>query len=248
MRCPAGEIPAPRGESASRSSCGSSRCGEAADVTLLPGCLDRLRVVVLPDEGHCLLRRHAVQYGNAGQRSAGPPMSTGTRNLHPLRLGATPCLAQGVLRVVAIGGQSEVRPADPAGVPGNQGWSLIEQVEAKLRERAVRRWQPQTTPANESPGREAQHPGSRHIPEATHDRKLPAAHVPQADPLQDRHGARSGKRHAGLVSRAGIRCQLVGLVRVHTMGWKVWKVSVPSEVVLGKSLGYACVVVLKLGL
>ena len=38
--------------------------------------------------------------------------------------------------------------------------------------------------------------------------------------------------------------QLLGAVRVHTMGWKVWKVSVVPSLVLGSNLGYAVAVVL----
>ena len=45
-----------------------------------------------------------------------------------------------------------------------------------------------------------------------------------------------------------VRPQFVGLVRVQTIGWNVWNVRVPRDAVLGKSLGYACAVVLKLGL
>ncbi len=84
-----------------------------------------------------------------------PPTPTATRDLHPLGLGATPCLTQGVLDIAAIYGQSKVGPADPSGVPRHRGRHVTEQVEAELGDHAAKRLPPQATPAHEAPGREA---------------------------------------------------------------------------------------------
>jgi len=148
---------------------------EAADVAPLPGRLDRSWVVALPDEGHGPSRRHAVQHGDARQRRTSPPTPTAARDLHSLRFGATPWLAQGVLSVVAIDGQPEIRPADPSGGPRHLRRHTSEQVEAEVGQRAVGRRFPQATTADDSPGRQAQHPGSVRIPGASHGPKLRGA-------------------------------------------------------------------------
>jgi len=127
--------------------------GEAGNVAFLPGGLDRSRVVVLPHERHGIARWYAVQHGHACQRGAGPAAPTVAGDLYSLHLGALPCLTQGILCVVAIGRQSEVRPADPSGLPGYRGRRVTEQVEGELGKRAFRRRLPQTTSADRSPGR-----------------------------------------------------------------------------------------------
>jgi len=99
----------------------------------------------LPDEGHGPSRRHAVQHGDARQRRTSPPTPTAARDLHSLRFGATPWLAQGVLSVVAIDGQPEIRPADPSGGPRHLRRHTSEQVEAEVGQRAVGRRFPQAT-------------------------------------------------------------------------------------------------------
>ncbi len=58
------------------------------DVAPLPGCLDRSPVVALPNEGHCSPRRDTVEHSDAGERRAGSPAPTVTRDFHPLGPGA----------------------------------------------------------------------------------------------------------------------------------------------------------------
>lgn len=95
---------------------------------------------MLPNKGHRLAGRHAVEHGDAGERGAGSPPPTATRDLDPLCLRAEPRLAEGVLREAGVGRQSEVRPADPAGVPGHGGRSVALKVDRELGQRALTQW------------------------------------------------------------------------------------------------------------
>lgn len=57
---------------------------------------------MLPDEPHGLAPGHPVQHGEACESGAGPAAPTAAADLHPIRPGPVPGLAQGVLRVAAI--------------------------------------------------------------------------------------------------------------------------------------------------
>src|SRR5690606_2901237 len=67
---------------------------EAGDEPALPGRLDGVRVVVLADVAHRLAGRHPVEHGDAGQRGPGAALAAVAGDLHPLRGGALPGLAQ----------------------------------------------------------------------------------------------------------------------------------------------------------
>lgn len=69
----------------------------------------------------------AVEHRQASQRGAGPSAAPAAGDLHPLVRSASPCLAQTILSVGAVGGQPEVRPADPPGFPRDRIWSFVEQ-------------------------------------------------------------------------------------------------------------------------
>jgi hypothetical protein len=64
------------------------------DVVLLPGCLDGVLVVVLPDEGNGLIRRYPVDDGETGQRGTGPSPATVAGDLDAFARGVLPCLVQ----------------------------------------------------------------------------------------------------------------------------------------------------------
>ena len=59
-------------------------CREARNVSALPECLDRPRVVVLAYVCHCFTGRHAIEHCDAGQRGSGPSASAATGNFHTL--------------------------------------------------------------------------------------------------------------------------------------------------------------------
>lgn len=104
---------------------------------------------------------------------------------HPLHLGAAPCIAQGVVRVVATDGESEVRPSNPSGVPRHRGRQVTKQVAAELRQgrHAAAASVHERGPDARTAGvalREQTHPTTAHdSPRRPTTAKLPAAQTPQ---------------------------------------------------------------------
>jgi hypothetical protein len=101
------------------------------DVALLPGRFDGMRGIMLPDEGNGLFRWQPIDDGDTGQCRSGPSAAAGAGDLHAFSRGAFPGLVQDFPRVYPVGGQPEVGPAHPAGLPGH-GWRwLAEQVDGE---------------------------------------------------------------------------------------------------------------------
>lgn len=142
---------------------------EAGNVPALPGSLDRLWVVVLADERHGLVSGSAVEHCHASQGGAGPSAATATGNLHPLRACAAPRFAERVLGVVAVGGQSKVRPTDPPYAPRHRRRVLVEQVEPEVR-RAIWGRMAQAAATHAPARREDKHSRSGDVP-GVHDRQ-----------------------------------------------------------------------------
>ncbi len=175
---------------------------EAGDVPALPWRLDGPSVVVRSDKGDRLARGHAVQHGEASERSTGSAAPTVAGDLHPLRLGSTPGLPQRVVRIVAIEGEPEVRPANPPGSPRGSGRSPAEQVEPELRQRSLTQRPAQRSSAHKSSRRQAQHSTHRRIPQVSHD--LHGTSDDRSGPARTRIGLRltwSPDRIAGIVHR-----------------------------------------------
>lgn len=129
-------------------------CSEASDVSPLPGSLDRLRVVMLADERHGFTGGHAVDHRNAGECGTCSSASATTCNFHPLLGSTAPRFVQRVLGIVAVGGQTEVRPANPPYVPWHGLRLLFEQVDAEVRNDAIERGTAQATAtATDQPAR-----------------------------------------------------------------------------------------------
>jgi hypothetical protein len=105
---------------------------ESADEPPLPGRFHRVRVVVLPDVGHRVPRRHAVQDRNAGQGRAGPAAAALAGDLHSLGSCAPPRLPERLFGIAAIRGEPEVRPPDPAHLPGERGRLVAEQINGEV--------------------------------------------------------------------------------------------------------------------
>src|SRR5690625_1281047 len=99
---------------------------EAGNVSALPGSLDRPQVVVPADERHGFVSGHAVEHRYAGECGTGPSAAATTCNLHALCGCTAPGFVQCFLRVIAVGGQSKVRPADPPRVPWHGLRLLVE--------------------------------------------------------------------------------------------------------------------------
>ena len=70
--------------------------------------------------------RYAVKHCDTGEGGAGPSAAAPAGDLHSLRLGAVPGFTQGIRRVAAVFGQSEVGPSDPTCIPIDRGRSLSQ--------------------------------------------------------------------------------------------------------------------------
>src|SRR5690348_12374865 len=105
--------------------------GPAGDIAALAGRLDRVRVVVLAYERDGLGARDAVEDGQAGQGGAGASVAARTGDLDPFGRGALPGLGQRGKYLGLDGRQPEIRPPEPARLPGNGGRAPPEQVDAE---------------------------------------------------------------------------------------------------------------------
>ena len=121
------------------------RCEKACDVSALPRSLDGARFVVLADVRNRFTSGHAVEHRHASESCACPSATASTRDLHALRGSAVPGIVQRVSGVEAVGGQSEVRPADPPSLPCNRLRLLGKQVGAEVRGDTLWRGTPQAT-------------------------------------------------------------------------------------------------------
>jgi hypothetical protein len=88
-----------------------TRSAKRPDVTLLPRCLDRARVVVATHIRDRLAGWYSIQDRQAGQGRTGAPAPTTARDLDPARGRALPRFAQRVLGLGALDRQPEVGPA-----------------------------------------------------------------------------------------------------------------------------------------
>src|SRR6202046_583259 len=123
-------LPSP-GQTFTGAPCGVARrpmpLPEAGDEAALPGCLHRACRIMRPDVGDRLAGGHPVEHGEAGQRGAGSPAPAGAGDLDALGGGPRPCLAQRLPVLSAVGRQPEVRPAQPASLPGDRGRLVAQQ-------------------------------------------------------------------------------------------------------------------------
>src|ERR1700730_7707265 len=116
----------------------SALAGPAGDIAALTRRLDRVRVVVLAHERDGLGARDAVEDGQAGQGGAGASVAARAGDLDPLGRRALPGLGQRGEYLGLDGRQPEVRPPEPARLPGHGGRSPPEQVDAEGRDGTVR--------------------------------------------------------------------------------------------------------------
>ncbi len=91
--------------------------GEARGIASLPRRFDGAGVVVPTHEGHHLVGRDSVDDGETGQGRAGSPTTGAAGDLDALVPGSVPGLGEDVLRLRAVAGQPEVRPAQPPALP-----------------------------------------------------------------------------------------------------------------------------------
>lgn len=124
--------------------------------------------VVLPDVGDRIAAGHPVQYGEAGQRGAGPPVPAGTGDLDALGRGTRPCLAQGIPGSSAVGRQPEVRPAQPASLPVDAGRFVAQQIQREVGHRPRRKGAAESPAANEPARGQSQHARHRGLPGTGH--------------------------------------------------------------------------------
>jgi len=92
---------------------------------------------MLADGRHGFTSGHAVDHRPAGECGARPSASATTCNFHPLCGSTAPRFVQLILGVVAVGGQSEVRPANPPFVPRHGLRLLFEQLDTEVRNDAI---------------------------------------------------------------------------------------------------------------
>src|SRR6266567_1712719 len=150
----------------------STRGGPPGDIAALTGCLDRVRVVMLAHERDGLGARDAVEDGQAGQGGAGASVPTRAGDLDPFGHGALPGLGQRGEHVGCIGRQPEVRPLEPARLPGHGGRPPSEQVDAEGRDGTVRqRTAERATPHQPARG-QAQDTWRRTVPRFAHSRMV----------------------------------------------------------------------------
>jgi len=112
---------------------------EAADVATLPGCLDCMRVVVLPGPPDCILRSDARELRYAGDRGTCSAATAEAHNLDP-----RPVRGPGVRifecspRVRTVPRQPEVAPTQPSMGPRHIPRLRCEQEQTPLGQRSVR--------------------------------------------------------------------------------------------------------------
>src|SRR5262245_10477202 len=90
---------------------------EAGYIAPLPERLDSGAVVMISDERNSILARHAVEHGQARERRARSPKAAGARDLNALTGGTPPCLGERAHRLITVGWQAEVTPAQPPRFP-----------------------------------------------------------------------------------------------------------------------------------
>jgi acetyl esterase/lipase len=95
------------------------RAGPAGDEAALAWCFDGAGIVPLAHKGDRLRGGHAVEDGQAGQGGTGTPATAGTGDLDPLGPGPLPGLGQCPAQAGLVRRQAEVRPANPARLPGH---------------------------------------------------------------------------------------------------------------------------------
>lgn len=91
--------------------------------------LHRPLVVVVLDEFDCLMRLHAVQHAQNGQRGAGTTDAAAADDLHLLRQRSLPCLAQDLVGLGGTARKAEVGPIYGDGFDGrgdHSGWPKRE--------------------------------------------------------------------------------------------------------------------------
>src|SRR6266516_5672646 len=115
----------------------SAFAGPPGDIAALAGRLDRVRVVVLAHERDGLVARDAIEDGQAGQGGAGASVAARAGDLDPFGRGALPGFGQRGEYLGLDGRQPEVRPPEPARLPGHDGRSPPEQVHAEGRDGTV---------------------------------------------------------------------------------------------------------------
>lgn len=148
---------------------------ESGDVAALPRRLHRPTVVVTPDEGEGSGGRDAVEHGQAGQGRARPTTTAAARNFNPLVGGPFPGFDESGPRRRSVGGEAEVRPADPAGRPARRVRFTTEQVEPELGKWTIRKWCTQATTSHQATARQHQDPLLLRIPAVRHHRHGTAA-------------------------------------------------------------------------
>ena len=92
---------------------------ESGHVAALPGCLDGMGVVVLPDVLDGVQGGARVEQNEASQRRACSPSPSAAGNLYAVAVQAVPCLSKRVIRIVAISRQAKVSPLQPPRLPRN---------------------------------------------------------------------------------------------------------------------------------
>lgn len=145
-----------------------SPCGETSDVASLPGGFDCSSVVVLADVCHCDVSGQAVEGRQACQGGSRPTSAAMTSHLYPLCISALKCLAESVLGIFTVGGQTEIWPRHPAPLPRHRWRRVAEKVQSKLRIALTGHGLPKSPTANEPTRGESEDSALRGMP-ADHD-------------------------------------------------------------------------------
>lgn len=124
---------------------------ESLNVAALPGRLDRPSVVVLSDEGNCLVGGHAVQHSETGEGGARSTATATASDFDSFGLCSPPSHGQSVSCVIIIPGQPEVRPPNPTHVPAQASRWFAEQVEPEVWEGTLGRRPAQPSAAETRP-------------------------------------------------------------------------------------------------
>src|SRR5712672_567637 len=163
----------------------SGLAGPAGDIAALTGRLDRVRVVVLAHERDGLGARDAYEDGQARQGGTDASVAACAGDLDPFGRGALPGLGQCGEYLGLDGRQPEVRPPEPARLPGHGGRAPPEQVDAEGRDGTVRQRAAEPAAPHQPAGGQAQDTWCRtvpclaHKPDRTHSRGRPDSAVLQ---------------------------------------------------------------------
>jgi hypothetical protein len=112
-------------------------------------------IVVLAHERDRGRGGHAIEDGQAGKGCSGTPVAASAGDLNPLRHGALPGFGQREQCGGRVGGQAEVRPAEPSRFPGDGRRLPVQQVDAESWPGAVGQWAAEGTASHQPPGRKA---------------------------------------------------------------------------------------------